>query len=58
MPDIEEIKSLEGVLIANYEIDSPKKIVLKDKKIHGGNVIGQGRNKKSPLSDLGSKLSS
>ena len=24
MPDIEEIKSLEGVLLANYEIDGPK----------------------------------
>lgn len=43
MPDIEEIKSLEGVLIANFEIDGPKQAVLEERNVHGGNVIGKGR---------------
>lgn len=42
MPDIEEIKSLEGVLIANFENDSPKMRQSEDRKVHGGQVFGKG----------------
>lgn len=44
-PDIEEINSLEGVLIANVESDGPKVKIDETKKSTQGNVINKGKSK-------------
>ena len=42
-PDIEEINSLEGVLIANVESDGPKIQIDEIKKSTQGNVLNKGK---------------
>ena len=51
-PDIEEINSLEGVLIANVESDGPPRQKIEEtRKVHEGNVINKGKTKSTTISE-------
>jgi len=49
---------LEGVIIANQEEDSPKKKIQKEKSLHQGNVINQGRDRNKPWKNAGQSSTS